>query len=261
MKPMPLILLKGNAGVGKDTAALLILELYGEENVFVTASAKPLKELARRKFNDDQLYGPSENRNQLDSRFSTIEYYYKYLFLEDSISSATGTQALTLVNELVDWSVESGYTIDQALQPAVDAVVLLSRYAEVNEGLTPRIVLQLLGTEFGRAMDKNLWIKQSSKMALESISNGKAISIITDGRFLNEVFAVKRLNGIVIEILGSSTITSEHQSEAELGSIPPTLIDYTIYNNKNEEESLTRFKDKLEQILYPLISSQIVSWR
>jgi hypothetical protein len=249
MKPMPLILLVGEAGVGKDTAAELMKELLGEEQVFVTASAKALKEFARTifHFTDEQLYGPSESRNTIDPRFGWPNQAYKTLFSEGDLGT-----------KLMDWGRPRTKISEENLKLVVANVVeTLNTFALQNKGLSPRIVLQILGTEYGRQLYRNLWIEQSVSAALGAIETGKWLSIITDGRFLNEVYEAKKAGGIVLKLVGDSTINSVHQSEKEIGAIPSTLIDYTIYNHKSGGKKA--LKEKLWQILLPLTSTHVVS--
>lgn len=256
MKQLPLVLLVGAAGVGKDTSAELIQDLYGAESVFVTASAKPLKELARSIFffNNDQLYGPSENRNQIDPRFVPYSEGWNFLMMDNPMNPLESSR---LATQLCDWATRS-YDYNKALKVSMEVATLLRNESMTAGGLSPRVVLQILGTEFGRALDRNIWIKQSSDAGVQALEDGKWISIITDGRFLNEVFTVKKAGGMVIKLCGDSTIQSGHQSEMEIAKIPQTLIDYTIYNRKvNGKEYL---KDCLEQIFYPLTSSRIISY-
>jgi hypothetical protein len=58
----------GKAGAGKDTAARILMERFGFERV---ALADPIKRVCKElfQFADDQLWGPSERRNEPDSRY------------------------------------------------------------------------------------------------------------------------------------------------------------------------------------------------
>lgn len=60
--------LAGKAGVGKDTAAKVLVEKYGFD---LRALADPVKRICRDvfSFTNEQLYGPSERRNREDSRY------------------------------------------------------------------------------------------------------------------------------------------------------------------------------------------------
>lgn len=65
---MQIIGITGNMGVGKDTMADYVVAKYG----FVKISmADPMKRIAKEiyEFSDEQLWGPSEFRNQEDKRY------------------------------------------------------------------------------------------------------------------------------------------------------------------------------------------------
>jgi hypothetical protein len=110
--------------------------------------------------------------------------------------------------------------------------------------LTPRLLLQLLGTECGRnIIHPNIWInalfskyKQTipfdkifKQSDIEENSNwGFPNWIITDVRFINEVEAIKERGGIVIRVNNPNVeSTDRHISETELDNYP---FDYIIEN-------------------------------
>lgn len=96
------------------------------------------------------------------------------------------------------------------------------------ETLTPRKLLQLLGTECGRQIiHPSIWInalfsdyKQLiDKRSWKDPDNNNIFYpnwIISDVRFLNEVEAIKSRNGITIKKLGKEVSNSTHTSEIEL---------------------------------------------
>lgn len=110
-----------------------------------------------------------------------------------------------------------------------------------------RKLLQWLGTEWGRSIDPDLWVKLW-KSNVEFIMNSYShISIIVadDVRFDNEAETVRSLGGVVVEIvsdLGLSRTTdsnlSGHPSEHGVSS---SLVDVRIENNGSLEE----FKEKI----------------
>lgn len=63
---------------------------------------------------------------------------------------------------------------------------------------TPRAVLQYLGTEIGRQLDENIWVKSLQKR-LEAFPAGSVV--ITDVRFPNEADVVKALGGEIWRII------------------------------------------------------------
>lgn len=79
-------------------------------------------------------------------------------------------------------------------------------------GFTPRRALQLLGTEFGRNLDPDLWVKLLGKEI------GDDSAVIPDVRFENEAEWIRSKGGEVIHIWGNQIkTTSENQHVSESG--------------------------------------------
>ena len=98
---------------------------------------------------------------------------------------------------------------------------------ETKVSLTPRLLLQLLGTEYGRQIiHPNIWVNAlmsdyKKYNYAESISGTSEVKklykypnwIITDMRFPNELEAVKKRNGITIRVNREIKNTSEKWQE------------------------------------------------
>ena len=130
--------------------------------------------------------------------------------------------------------------------------------------LTPRLLLQLLGTEYGREIiHPNIWVNSlmSEYFCVQSDLAPNGIDcpnwIITDMRFPNEMEAVKKKGGITIrvnrpcDICGGSgyhkmscpvSKSGEHYSEKALDNAE---FDYVIDNNGTIEELIVKIKDIL----------------
>jgi hypothetical protein len=104
-------------------------------------------------------------------------------------------------------------------------------------GLTPRKILQLLGTEAGRnIIHPNIWV--NALFADFEDSNW----IITDVRFPNEAQAIKDRGGIVIRVErpgGESHCGGAHASETALDTYN---FDYVIDNEGNIDELIDKVK-------------------
>jgi hypothetical protein len=104
-------------------------------------------------------------------------------------------------------------------------------------GLTPRKILQLLGTEAGREIiHPNIWV--NALFADFEDSNW----IITDVRFPNEAQAIKDRGGIVIRVErpgGESHCGGAHASETALDTYN---FDYVIDNEGNIDELIDKVK-------------------
>lgn len=106
-------------------------------------------------------------------------------------------------------------------------------------GKSPRQLLQLLGTEFGRAMlGEDIWVKHlfrriDATAAAMGRYMGKPVEChfaVADVRFDNEAAAIKDRGGEVWRVLrpGSRKIAAEHSSEA---GINDALVDQTLIND------------------------------
>jgi hypothetical protein len=92
-----------------------------------------------------------------------------------------------------------------------------------NAQLTAREVMQMIGTDMFRAMQKNVW----SDATIRKIQTEQPpLAIIADCRFPNEVEAVKNAGGIVIK-LTRNPHNSNHASETALDE---TNFDNTIFD-------------------------------
>jgi dephospho-CoA kinase len=95
-----------------------------------------------------------------------------------------------------------------------------------------RRLLQIIGTECGRAYDKDIWVKKMRELIAVTVGQNDIIAI-DDCRFDNEPQLVRELGGIVIEITRPGCVPDGHASEA---GISPKLIDFHIFNNGTLEQ-------------------------
>jgi hypothetical protein len=103
-------------------------------------------------------------------------------------------------------------------------------------GFTPRRLLQTLGTDWGRSMDPEFWLRIWLNDALQASWSARGI-VVDDVRFLNEASFLRRETGArIISIvtphespLGS--VEAAHASERELGAIV-SIADDIIVNRK-----------------------------
>ncbi|MDR3610817.1 MAG: hypothetical protein P4L27_09660 [Ignavibacteriaceae bacterium] len=90
-----------------------------------------------------------------------------------------------------------------------------------------RRLLQVIGTECGRAYDYDIWVKKMREL-INKIAPLYDIIAIDDCRFDNESKLVRELGGIVIEIIRPGCTPDGHASEQ---GISQDLIDNHIFNN------------------------------
>lgn len=109
-------------------------------------------------------------------------------------------------------------------------------------GFSPRKALQLLGTEWGRALDVDMWVKIGIEKAKQKLRDGYPGVVITDCRFPNEVGHVKAAGGHMVRLLRGGGIAGGtggivgHASEREQDSIPESEFSAVIENSGSIED-------------------------
>lgn len=256
----PILGLCGPAGCGKDTVAAMVGEQLRCQRI---ALADPMKRFARDLFgfSEEQLWGPSEMRNAVDpawtpERISEARSRYR----DSMVPPGDGNSRATIRN----------ITGEALYNKAFDAYVAwlkttLRVCAERGE-VTPRYVLQTMGTEWGRAVDMNVWVNKALADAQTLLQDDTAaydrslgicarpedgpprppeLITITDVRFKNEVLAIRKMGGQVWNLKPVVAATKDqeatakagvvgHASEAEMNSIPSHWFTGTIFNDKTK---------------------------
>lgn len=246
---LPVILLIGKAGVGKDSVAA---ELATKKNVVCLAQADPIKRLAKLLFDlDDQaLYGPSEERNKPIAD----------LCLRARASDYTSHRHKV---ERVACSFFRGLGLE--VDPLRIEIALLKYVNDVEnkaerEPVTTRYILQTLGTTWGRGLHPDVWTEYAIKTATKLLEGNHtydqktgltytsgsyySLVVITDGRFRNEILKAKSLGCRIVKIERQTHLSQQaqtsgvigHQSEVELDTIPGNWIDERILNDGSLED-------------------------
>jgi hypothetical protein len=118
-------------------------------------------------------------------------------------------------------------------------------------GLSPRVMFQRIGTEFGqykiydlfpelkdKIPSRGLWLKLFEDFLEE---NKDKNIVIADVRFNHEVSAIKRHNFNIIKINRDNDLNDSHISENEIKLIKN--VDYEINNNSTKEDLFTQYND------------------
>ncbi len=231
MNNINLIGLSGQLQNGKDTVADLILKhtsTYNEEieefdSVWYTKRfAGILKKMTA------MIIGCNVSELEKDSFKNTPlgEEWRRWFFIGDEDDGEYNNKRVTDYYGSKD--------------EAMEANPFLTDFMLRNEILTPRLVLQLLGTEGGREqIHPNIWVNAT----LGDIKPTDKI-IVTDVRFPNEVYGIKKRNGIVIRVVRPSKVsTSTHPSETSLNDF--NQWDYVIIN----DGTLEQLEDKVIEML------------
>ena len=114
-----------------------------------------------------------------------------------------------------------------------------------NNPITGRVILQKLGTEFGRGVLGsevwvNLWKQQIEEYKKEANEKGKLLLILTtDVRFDNEAFIIQQWNGFVFVVERKGVDKMEHSSESGVSNL---IVDDVVENSGSLVglESLTK---------------------
>jgi len=254
-----LLAISGLAGTGKDTVA----DILQKGSLVKVALADPLKRIARDvyDFSDDQLWGPSFKRNEPDERYPR-EHTWKpsvsWAAIDDGpikdVKCVCCGQSTTL--RLVE---------DDVRIPDLDGVNPCF--------LTARYALQTLGTEWGRDCFPDTWVKYAIRVH-DRLQNGdcaydqkfglrwhakfegetwvrpKKDVIISDTRFMNELFIIRAHGGKAIRITrpGVEVPAWAHPSETEQMGIPDSEFDYIIRNDGTLDDLLVKTREMIEKL-------------
>lgn len=243
----------GPAGSGKD----LVADWFVSERYFTKiAFADPMKRFILKTFPTvtvKQLWGPSEERN----REFEIDPAWWYAASQSFNNGSS---------EIVQYVLEDG------LLELHDWMTWL-RKTYPNK-ISARVILQTLGTEWGRNIDPLMWVKYAHKV-IEKIKEGffytqvggvndwrvVAISglptqpvpgvVIPDHRFKNEVLLTRDKGGQVIrlrrlanEVERENVGIQGHPSELEMRDIPDQEFDLIL----EFEEGIDKVYKKLRDI-------------
>jgi hypothetical protein len=255
-------MLVGQAGVGKDTAGTAIAEHFTGDCI---ALADPMKQFAKKifHFTDVQLWGPSEARNAVDSRPKDQSHWYD--LVRDNFDYAARDWVEQILPEHLH---DSG---ERALRKWFHDGVLHDLYlGEIQ--LTPRYILQTLGTEWGRTVYPRVWVDHGIRTATRLLEGGvryernsgllvtpkyySNLVVITDGRFRNEVIHAKDRGALVVQIIrpdagGATGGVSGHRSETEQKTLPPHFFDVIVVNDGPIEYFKATVVDLVHQLTKP----------
>jgi len=255
---IPLVIICGKSKSGKDTLGKHLCEKYGGVSI---ALADPLKAILKKHFffTQEQLWGDSDSRNieielpkvtfRGDSWIGSIRFCDEILEIQEN-SNKTGFNEGRLEELLKEW---------------MDSFK--------NSPTTIRKVLQTFGTEVMRKYDPYFWVDLAKNNAKKLLDGGYTwdkyngcvkeskdshrFVLITDGRFRNEILAVKYMGGMAVKVErpNNDSLTPvagvpKHSSEMDLDGIPDHFFDVKILNNLNERLFLDKAKKLATRYLH-----------
>ena len=115
-------------------------------------------------------------------------------------------------------------------------------------GKTPRVILHLMGTDFGRDMlHPELWLRLLAADIERMAANG-ITPVITDVRFENEAAFVRNLGGTLIHVVNPETVsrTDAHASENGVA-----FVDGDILFTNDKTAGLQPIKDFASRLIRP----------
>lgn len=210
----------GQAGSGKSTVAQFLVKNYS----FVELGlADPLKRFVQDVFDmtDEQIWGPSENRNAPDPRYERTN--------GDLEIASDGRCLLTPRFALQTLGTEWGRNC----------------YPQVWVDYAIRVHKKLQGGGYGYDQKRGLY---TTSMLMGEMMYPKTNVVISDVRFLNEVIGIRNAGGQVWHIsrpgADGKVGVRGHASEEEQKSIPHELFDAGI-SNCSSIANLLEFVDNL----------------
>lgn len=176
-----------------------------------------------------------------------------------------------------------GFSNDQLFGPSESRSKGTDSMKTINgEILTPRLALQLCGTQFGRYCYPDVWVNYCINISKQLMQNhdlaytpnlglidkwhyspgGRSLNIkdfpelnngiiISDCRFLNELNKIKSVGKIIRVKRKYHKIKNilTHESEQEIISIPDQMFDFVIEN----DGTLDDLRDKVKQLYLSII--------
>jgi hypothetical protein len=102
------------------------------------------------------------------------------------------------------------------------------------DGLTARRALQQLGTEWGRALHPDVWVRY----LLRQPRNGYVV-IVPDVRFDNEARALREAGGLIIRVVADERRPPAPDAHASEAGVSDALIDLTVHNDREDNGAAT----------------------
>jgi hypothetical protein len=212
----PIIGLCGQAGAGKDTAADYLVKQY---NCTKIAFASPLKAVAEELFPYDNVYGPSEKREER----VPVPVFDSYNSRLDVLNDKNVCNKIrSIVGNNIDYRAIDEWCTGMA-----------RIYTASGNLMSARFFLQNLGTNLARRWNANIWVNIGIESANRLLNQSASIVVISDVRFRNEALAIKAAGGRLWKMVNPDTTSSDsHISETEVETIPKEWFNSIIYNGK-----------------------------
>lgn len=113
--------------------------------------------------------------------------------------------------------------------------------------ITPRYIMQTLGTEWGRnTIHPDLWVLSWRTRVRKDFDDGIKLVVCDDVRFPNEVRFIKKMGGKVIRVTSDRVKQGSHVSESFITSLD---VDAEIENNGGMDELSDKILATAKEVL------------
>jgi hypothetical protein len=245
-----LIVLGGKKGSGKSTCGAVLERELGYKQV---SFASKLKDVLTLVYNLDRtkLEGlTEEDRKWRETPFINLkeektvnhQWFWEGKY-KKIIQDVYRVELTDYYHDLPTLQNRTALDIYGELKNAVDN---LNRY----RNLSPRDLLQYVGTEVFRTISQDTWCKALGRELVLGLDAGQKF-VVTDGRFENEALWSKAKGALLIYISRSSLISSNYNHPSEDLKEFRMLADVVITNNstiKELEKSLLTFLKSGKQV-------------
>lgn len=209
--------LNGPAGCGKTTAAKRLIEAHGFTRV---RFADPLKAMCR---------GLGLSVSDVDGETkevpSALLRHEMFHYLFEHVPDAFGAIGLDINDDGFGYPSQLyGRQLGFAGLAFMGVITQVVSRGEKDGGATPRLLMQMLGTEWARdQIHKDFWVNLWRERV-----KGLDRVVADDCRFPNEVEALRKSGGILVEIVRPSNTLNVGTHESEAHRFEP---DFKIHND------------------------------
>lgn len=232
----------GKAKAGKDTCADYLVAQYGFVKV---ALADPLKRFAMNvfSFTEAQLWGDTLKERR-DVRYAR-----------------GGNSWYDAIYRLDKWAKSEWVALSEAQQLQLDVWFLKLMREAHPDGISPREVLQLLGTEYGRThLGENFWVNhllddvvaylvENWYDRLTGLTYRDTHVVVPDVRFPNEIERIHDFGGVVWHVnRPACAAVASHSSETALDK----AFDFDGYidNSGTHDDLYARIEDVVDKVYW-----------
>lgn len=132
----------------------------------------------------------------------------------------------------------------------------LKEVRDPRYGLTPRFIMQRLGTEVARSIYADTWVRYLMEVEIPRRVPALGFAVVTDVRFSNEVKAIHDAGGLVFRIERPSLVldeSSNHPSEAEIDRLD---VDRVIVNDGTVDDLHDKVRATVDRFPYLFAGSK-----